>query len=403
MFVFAQFLILVVVSPMVPTNIECIEVSVQEPQSRVDEQIGEVLKEQVLGSGLGARESAASQVLSEQFGRQISAVEWLAPLAPVALSPFFGITLLSGLACFGTEWLPSSNALLSDNSPLANPTLFWVFLVLTVVTSVPRFSKASKTISQLADFLETYSAIVILVVLKFAASLEIGVVQDSVAQQAGILAVGWDGFIAIAMATNLIVINAVKFFFETLVWITPIPFLDACFEIANKTLCAALMAIYAFSPMLALALNILIFIACLFVFAWMKRREVFYRTILIAWLVGQRSNSVNKLPAGLVVFPKRSIGRIPARAKCLIERTDEGWLLTQRRFFGSPRSERISGTAQIASAWWTFAIHFSEGQELTMGRRYASHIQTLAEQMDWTLVESESRVDQETSRQIEFA
>ena len=45
------------------------------------------------------------KILVDGITNQITTIEWLAPLAPIALSPFFGITLLSGFACYGSEWL----------------------------------------------------------------------------------------------------------------------------------------------------------------------------------------------------------------------------------------------------------------------------------------------------------
>ena len=58
--------------------------------------------------GLDPLDAMAAERMAEQFSDQISNVEWLAPLAPLALSPFFGITLLSGVACYGPEWLPNN-------------------------------------------------------------------------------------------------------------------------------------------------------------------------------------------------------------------------------------------------------------------------------------------------------
>jgi len=40
-----------------------------------------------------------------------------------------------------------------------------------------------------------------------------------------------------------------------MVWLTPIPLVDAIFGVCNKTLSAALMAVYAFSPLLATGIN----------------------------------------------------------------------------------------------------------------------------------------------------
>ena len=70
---------------------------------------------------------------------------------------------------------------------------------------------------------------------------------------------------------NLLVIHAVRFFFELLVWLSPVPLLDAIFETANKASCAGLMVLYAFSPWLALVVNALMFLVCLALFKRARR------------------------------------------------------------------------------------------------------------------------------------
>ena len=366
------------------------------------------LKDQ-LGEGLDVRDQIASDVVSDQFVQQISAVEWLAPLAPVALSPFFGITLLSGLACYGPDWLPD-NALLSDRSPLANPTMFWTFLILTVLTSAPRFSKVSKPIAQLADFLETYSAVVILLVLKVVSMSD---ASDSVAQeaivpvQAGILSVGWEGMIMLAMAINIVVVNTVKFFFEFMVWITPVPFLDACFEVANKAICAGLMAVYAYSPPVALIINLTLFVVCAFAFVWIKRREVFYRTMLLDWIIKSykkmtSSSAATSVPDELIVFTVDGIDNVPAKARCQLTRKDGHWDLHYRPFLKSPVHLEISGPAKLKQGWWTNNVDFGDGVQLTFSSRHNENMPMLAERMEFVVSQS-GDVALDSRRKVEFA
>lgn len=356
-----------------------------------------------LGKGLGAHEEVAAQVVTNEFQRQISSVEWLAPLAPIALSPFFGITLLSGLACYGPEWLPD-NALLSDGSPLSNPILFWTFLVLTVLTSAPRFSKVSKPVVQVADFLETYSAIVILLVLKFI-SIQGDTVETVAIQlghQAGILSSSWEGLLMIAMAINVVVVNSVKFFFEMLVWITPVPFLDACFEITNKSLCAMLMAIYALHPIVALVVNILIFVACVVVFNWMRRRQVFFHEMILDWGIQFFRKSSPAMPEQLVVFPSDSIGSIPSRSKCFLSYQEGAVKLTTHRMLTGPLTETIAAPCKLQLGWWTNLIITNDGRKLTFSSKYNQKIDELAERFEFIMAGGND-IDPSSNRQIEFA
>ncbi|MCA9201028.1 MAG: hypothetical protein KDA87_25990, partial [Planctomycetales bacterium] len=102
----------------------------------------------------------AEQHAAARLSEHVSTSEWLGPLAPVALSPFFGITCLSGMAIFGEGWLPADHFLTRASTPLKNPVVFYSFLTLTVLTSVPRLSKVSKPFAQAVDQLEAYAGII---------------------------------------------------------------------------------------------------------------------------------------------------------------------------------------------------------------------------------------------------
>ena len=189
-------------------------------------------------SGLTAGEAMAAEKISQA----VTATEFLGPLAPVALSPFFGVACLSGMAAFGPDSL-GSNALISDSSPLASPWVFAVFAVLATLTSLPRLTKVSKPIAGALDQVEAWSGIITMIVVKFligGAGSDLEVAGSHAVQVAGIGQLSIDALLAIAAGVNIFVVNSVKFFFEFLIWITPVPFLDACFEAANKALCLGL-------------------------------------------------------------------------------------------------------------------------------------------------------------------
>ena len=262
--------------------------------------------------------------------------EWLGPLAPMALSPFFGVTCLSGMAIWGGDWLPGKSGLLSPDGPLGNPAIFWTFLGLTVLTSLPRLTKVSKPFAQAVDHVEAYAGIATLLILKLMISSggeEVPAEQVAV-YSAGIFTFTADMLLMIAMVVNMIVIHAVRLFFEFLIWITPVPFIDACFEAGNKALCAGLMALYGYSPTIATAVNLVLLAACLFVFRWIHRRVVFCRTMALDPILSRffPKRAIPTAPK-LTVFPTAAFGPFPARAKCELEPKDDGWLLTSKRWF----------------------------------------------------------------------
>ncbi len=229
----------------------------------------------VLESAGGVLESAGGAVLD------------LGPLSPLAMSPFFGVTVLSGLAQWEeAAWLGpwlSDQTLVAKSPVLKHPATFWIFLGLTLLTSLPRLTKVSKPIAQALDWVESYSVLLITLVI-FGVGWAAGdpgalqnagrdslVASDGVAQ-AGLLALTWGAVLMVVAVINYLVVHSVRFLLELLVWLSPIPLIDALFDGLNKTVCLGLLLLYVVSPLLSLLLNVAIFVACLWLYAWLRPR-----------------------------------------------------------------------------------------------------------------------------------
>lgn len=213
-------------------------------------------------------------------------------LSPLAMSPFFGITVLSGLSQLeSTGWggamLPDST-LIAQNPVLKHPATFWIFLVLTLATSLPRMTKLSKPFVQALDWIESYAVLLItLIMFAIGWSMAEGNAPGGTATphasmtmefashelvRAGVLSFSLGALLMVAAIVNFILVKSVRFMFEMLIWLSPIPLVDAAFEVLNKIVCLGLLILYAISPLAALAVNVLIFVACAVVYRWSKRR-----------------------------------------------------------------------------------------------------------------------------------
>lgn len=311
--------------------------------------------------------------------------DWLGPLAPVALSPFFGVTCLSGLALWGPSWI-SDNALLGAAGPLGNEWLFVIFLVLTLLTSLPRLTKVSKPFAQAVDRMETYAVIIILLAIKFVMSMDAPVESSTgvpVAAlevpvfQLGVLSFTLDTLLSIAMIINVLVINSVKFFFEFMVWLTPVPFLDAVFELSNKSLCAALMAIYAFSPAIATCINLVFLLAAALMLRWISRRVRFYRTMILDPVLAKLWSGFGrpKKPE-LIVFPQDDFGPFPAKSRLRMLSTPDGIVLRDANWWMAQKSHVIASTVppSFRRGWVMHQIEIQDQDSLAclkFSRRYA--------------------------------
>lgn len=319
----------------------------------------------------------------------ISTMEWLGPLAPIAISPFFGLACLCAISQYGDGVLPL-NAFVSDNPVLQNPAVLWTFVVLTIVTSLPRLTKVSKPVGQAIDQLEAWSGIITIIIIRFAGAAEPA--TDATAMmavpavlQCGFLSVSADMLFSVAAIVNILVINTVKFFFEVSVWLMPFPFVDAMLEAANKSVCAALMAVYAFSPMWATILNLVIFLACFAAFRWVKRQTAYMRTILWDPLRSMVQKSYGVPTAKqLTVFPQQEIGPFAVREQLqLIDRGDD-WELLQKRLLFPSRSHilpKSTSRLEIAPGLIVNRINVasdSGSSSLLFTRRYNGDLPKLA-------------------------
>jgi hypothetical protein len=307
---------------------------------------------------------ATDKAKGEQLAKKISTIEVLAPLAPVALSPFFGITCLSGTSILCSKGVLPENEFLMGNKALNNGLVFIVFLALSIATSLPKMTAVSKGFAEATDQLETYAGIISYLAIFYLA----GAGQDTSTQQAtytaGIFTFTRDTMLMVAAAINIIVINTVKYFFELLVWISPIPALDAAFESANKVVTTALVAVYAFNPYLAMLLNIILFLICLTIFNWVRRRVKYYRTIfvepIIAKLLGRTGSSppahikariaavIEQAEPLLKVFPARKIHKIKKYEMSYLTVGKDGLFLVKLRLIRQPKVEKLDTTnAQI--------------------------------------------------------
>ena len=350
--------------------------------------------------------SEAEIVAAQQFGQSLSIAEWLGPMAPVALSPFFGVACLSGLSLFGGSWVASGNPLIGPDSPLHDTRVFGVFLILTLLTSIPRLTKVSKPFAQAADQLESWSGVITMLVLRYMISSESAVAEEPVALvQLGLFSFSADLVLMLAAAVNIFVISAVRFFCEVLIWLTPVPLLDAVFELCNKMVCALLMAVYAWSPVLALSLNAGIFLMALVVFGWVHRREIFFRTMLFDTLRAWWSSPRPADASSLIVFPVRAVGAIKARARCELRPTDGGWLLIYHRWFRRSLNVAMIGRSQpvVRAGLFSNTIVFSDPVvELTFSRLYAGSMPTMAARFRLPVPENHSRTDDQNLK-AEFA
>ena len=339
-------------------------------------------------------------VAINQISTIAQASEWLGPLAPIAISPFFGITILAGVTQFGGNWnVPHS--LISDNPVLGNPYLFWTFLFLTILTSVPRFTKVSKPFAQAIDQVETYAAIITIVLIRIVTVFpsETAGIDEVAVVHASIFTFSASVLFCLFAAFNIVVINTIKFFFEIMVWLIPVPFIDGILEITNKLICALLLAVYVWSPTVALVFNLILLAVGLVVFRWINRRVHYIRNIIWdqIWCLIRPAYRTPEI-AELMVFPDRPLGPFPTKTRLHLRPHPEGWELTQERLILGDKKLLLpsdSHDLKMLDAILVNRIEIEGAQtaQLFFSKRYARNLEKLSHLLGVQLPKPHSQIN----------
>jgi len=337
----------------------------------------------------------AERAQAERLVQTLPVTEIMGPLAPIALSPFFALSCLSGASLLVDNGLLPENSLLSGNGVLSNGLVFLGLVVLTVVTALPKLTKVTKPLAQAVDQVEGYSGIVAALLIQAAASFGGDGGAREIVYQAGIFDVTLGTLLMAVSVANIFVVNTVKFFFEMMVLLSPFPAVDAVFEAANKACVAALLGIYLYSPWLATVLNCIIFGVCLVMFGWVFRRTIYFKAILGDPILGFLSESIlrrkplgpmsTKAPASVLegvsspllvmkVFPRSGLDSVKRKARCYLVVGEGTVQVVRPRFLRHPVCVTIdAGNASIDKGVLTNTI-FWEGRadpiRLVFSRRY---------------------------------
>ena len=347
----------------------------------------------------------ADQQKADRLVEKFGVTETLGPLAPVAMSPFFGLACLSGTSMLCKANVLPDNAFLQGNEVLGNPLVFILFAGLALVTSVPRLVSTSKVFAEAMDRVETYAGIISYGVILMAAS-GAGADADTVVYNAGFISITYSGLLAIAAAINIFVISTVRLFFELLTLISPIPTLDAMFECANKAVAGIIATIYAFNPWLAFVLNLILFLICLVIFRWANRRINYLKAMMlepitlkiIRGLIGgskydpdkgalrRFSRCVHGLQLVIKCFPMRKFGKFKVKQKCYLAFGTDGVSLIRPGLFKPPLIEkldpsRLAKEVDEGILAYSVTLETEKPVEFVFGRVYTAKLDEIKEKL----------------------
>lgn len=321
----------------------------------------------------------AQSEIDSTLAQNASLVESFSLLSPMAISPFWTLFITSFASTLGI-----GNQYIASNPILDNGIVLFISFLLVLITTLPNLTKVSKPIGLTANFLENKAGYVIYDLMMVAPHL----LQSGESQQQGMVTFGFFDIpfsvilmIALALPYFLVVMT-VRYFLEILIFLSPIPLLDAFFELIKKGITFFLIVIYFVFPTFGFILSILIFIASFLLFKRAKKVSNFFQYVyvlpILAKLFGRKQELVSdKLPSKISrQYPNASLavkcltgkktGKIPSKSIVWMLKNDEGLFICQPKFLRSTVVVQVdkpqADNLQLSQELYYQIIHDSQSQ-----------------------------------------
>lgn len=333
-----------------------------------------------------------------------SLVESFSLVSPTAISPFWTLFLTSLASTLGI-----GNDYIVTHPLLGNWAMLLVSGLFVLITTLPNLTKVSKPIGLAAKFLENKAGIVIYVIILIAPYVFPPEGTAVAMVNLGLFDIPFFVLLMIGLAIPYyIVVMTVRYLLEILIFLSPIPFLDALFEFAKKAITFFLIVIYFLFPSFGFVLSIFIFIVAFFFFKRATRISNFFQYVYvepILAMVFRRKQDVtgNRLPRKL----KHHFSHISLAVRCLsgkkmdsiptknivwLVKHETGISICQTRLFRSTRiislSEAQITTLRLGQDLSYQIIHDAESQvKVLINNTYTAVSQEIQEHLNLTDVE----------------
>ncbi len=288
----------------------------------------------------------------------LKAREIFGPMAAIAISPFYSMACLSLIAVLAEEGYAPRNDYLARNPILASPILLGVFAVLALLITLPRFTKVTNTFGTFLGYLEDRAGLITLVVLQILLIVQAHTPGSpaNALLTAGIPYLDLNSLMLALSIINYMIIRTVRFYFDLLILLSPLPLVDGILEATKKIAATMLLLMYAYYPGLAAGVNFfLLFLASLFFFPALRLTR-YYQHILIGPMFRRLMSTFDEKPPGVLpesiawrlrahldeprlivpVFPLRPLPGIRSKAWCWLVLDRRGLAIVRLRWFRAP-------------------------------------------------------------------
>ena len=284
--------------------------------------------------------------VQETISQNSALVEQFAQLAPMGVNPYLTVFLTS--VC--------SKAGFHNNFVATNPFFgSWIVLILfgllffftSLVGTVFKTNKATATIGLVDTYLSNKAALIVNAIIILAPTfISDDPTHSEIVYQAGFLSVSLKTILILGISLYfLIIVMAFKFFIDILIFLSPIPFIDAVLEIVKIVIATGFIIISIISPVTSVIIALMMFLVSLFFYKRSIRLINKTKYLMVYPLLNLFRSKETKLTDGknlsILVLTNTKIGKLKKGIIVRLQETEQGIQLIQKRFLFSNITQEI--------------------------------------------------------------
>lgn len=268
--------------------------------------------------------------------------------------------------------------------------LFGILFFFTAsVGTLFKTNKATATIGLVDTYLSNNSALIINAFIILAPSfITSEQVSNEIVYQAGFISISLKTILTLAVATYfLIIVMAVKFLIDILIFLSPIPFIDAVLEIIKIAAACVFVLISIISPITSVIIAGIMFITSIFFYKRSVRLITKIKYLIVHPILNIFRNKQVKLTDGknlsILVLTGSKVGGLSEGKIVRLQQDNDEFKLIHKRFF------RADLTVKIDFADFTFTqnhldlklVNHNDSISLVLNRTYHKYLEELSDSL----------------------
>ena len=323
--------------------------------------------------------------IPETINQNSALVEQFAQLAPMGINPYLTVFLTSVCSKVGFH-----------NDYVATNPFFgsWIVLILfgllfsftALVGTVFKTNKATATIGLVDTYLSNKAALIVNGIVILAPTfISNEPTHNEIVYQAGFLSISFKTFLILGVSLYfLIIVMAFKFFIDILIFLSPVPFIDAVLEIIKIVIAAVFIIISIISPVTSVIIAALMFFVSLFFYRRSVKLINKTKYLIVYPLLNLMRSKQKKLTDGenlsILVLTNKKYGKIKKGVIVRLQENKNSFELIQKRFLLPNITEKINLNEYTFHQNHLDIIlsNEDEGKSLVLNRTYHKYLDELS-------------------------